>query len=128
LKRGRPGHRFSDRYQTGHKTRTQAGLGIKLLRLFRIVLAVLAIAVGVVLVFIPGPAILFFAVAGGLLAAESLAVARFLDRTELWLRSGWNRLRHFWDKLQLLGKIAVSGIATCAAGGCTYLAYRLMTG
>src|SRR5690242_10487401 len=44
--------------------------------------AVVCLAIGVVLAVMPGPAVLFFALAGGLLAAQSATVARFLDATE----------------------------------------------
>jgi hypothetical protein len=50
-------------------------------------LAVVSLAIGVVLVFIPGPAVLFFALAGALLATQSSWLARQLDRLELWVRS-----------------------------------------
>lgn len=61
-------------------------------------LAVLLTAIGVVLMFIPGPAILFFFLAGALLAEESLPVARGLDWAELRLRAAWNALRRWWSR------------------------------
>jgi hypothetical protein len=51
------------------------------------------VAIGIVLTFIPGPAILFFLFAAALLAAHSLAVARALDRAELATRAAWSKLR-----------------------------------
>lgn len=126
LKRGRPGHRFRNRYETAKKTRKSTDTGFKLSRFLRICAALVMAAIGVVLVFIPGPAILFFLVAGGLLAAESLTIARLLDWTELLFRSGVRRLMRFWERLQLAGKIAMTGLATCGAGGCGYLVYRWM--
>src|SRR6185312_109830 len=89
LKRGKPGHRFRSRYDAGRKARKDAGFGFKLLRLLRLVIALAAVAIGIVLVFIPEPAILFFLLAGSLLAAESLTIARFLDWTEVKLRAGF---------------------------------------
>ncbi len=80
LKRGKPRHRFRTRYDAGRKAKKDAGFGFKLLRLMRFVVALAAAVIGVVLVFIPCPAILFFLLAGSLLAAESLTIARFLDR------------------------------------------------
>jgi hypothetical protein len=51
--------------------------------------AIFSFVVGVVLVFIPGPAILFFAISGALLAAESHAVASAFDKVETVLHRIW---------------------------------------
>ena len=56
--------------------------------------AIVSLAVGVVLAFIPGPAVLFFALAAGLLAAQSAWLAKRLDRAEVGARKLWARLRH----------------------------------
>jgi hypothetical protein len=53
-----------------------------------------AFGVGVVLTVLPGPAVVFFAVAGALAAAESAWVARNLDRAEVAVRKRIARLRH----------------------------------
>jgi hypothetical protein len=45
------------------------------------------------LVFIPGPAILFFLIAGALLAVQSLGVARALDWSELRGRAAVKAMR-----------------------------------
>lgn len=55
--------------------------------------AIVSLGVGVVLVFIPGPAVLFFALAAGLLATQSKWVAAKLDAGEVWARKTWQRLR-----------------------------------
>jgi hypothetical protein len=56
--------------------------------------AIVSLGVGVVLAFIPGPAVLFFALAAGLLAAQSAWLAKKLDRGEVGARRFWARLRH----------------------------------
>jgi hypothetical protein len=56
--------------------------------------ALLALAVGVVLVFIPGPAVVFFAVSAALLASQSRWLAAHLDGAEVRLRSLWDAWRH----------------------------------
>ena len=62
-------------------------------------IALLSFAGGLVLMFIPGPAVLFFALAGALLATQSLWVARRLDQGEVWGRRAvasvrsWRRRR-----------------------------------
>jgi hypothetical protein len=58
-------------------------------------IAVLSFAAGVVLTFIPGPAVLFFALAGALLATQSLWVARRLDQGEVWVRSAFASVRRW---------------------------------
>mgnify|MGYP003577713667 CR=1 FL=1 len=83
LKRLPPGERF----QKHHEKQREAGIP-KWRRVLSLGVAVSALAIGVVLVFIPGPAIVFFAVGGALLASHSLWVARALDWTELKLRAG----------------------------------------
>lgn len=128
LKRGKPGHRFKSRYDAGQKAKKDASFGFKLLRLLRIFIALAAVAVGVVLVFIPGPAVLFFLLAGSLLAAESLTIARFLDLTEVKLRAFWSGCQRLWRRLHLAGKIAITGLAAAGAGGCAYVAYRSVAG
>ena len=55
--------------------------------------AVLAFAIGIVLMFIPGPAIAFFGLAGALIATESAWVARTLDRGEVAARNLATRFR-----------------------------------
>ncbi len=90
LKRSRPGRRFSERYEASRRGADRATV---VQRVLRIVGAAVAIAIGVVLVFIPGPAVLFFAIAGALLASESRGVARALDWSEVKLRAAWSRIR-----------------------------------
>lgn len=60
--------------------------------------ALVLFAIGVVLVFIPGPAVVFFALAGGLLATQSSWVARQLDRFELAAREKLELVRAWWKR------------------------------
>jgi hypothetical protein len=90
LKASKPGKRFQDarhRQREADKTRSA------LVRWLRPIFAVVALAVGVILVFIPGPAFVFIGLSAALFASESQTVARALDRTELWLRRMWSKLR-----------------------------------
>lgn len=90
LKASKPGKRFQDAH---HRQREADKTRSALARWLRPAFAVLALAVGVVLAFIPGPAVVFFALSAALFASESLAIARALDRTEVWLRRVWAKLR-----------------------------------
>ena len=53
--------------------------------------ALLCMAIAVPLMIIPGPAILFWLLAGFLIAGESGTIAKGLDRSELAVRTLWNR-------------------------------------
>jgi hypothetical protein len=124
LRQGRPGRRFQETYD---RTRAEGRAGAA----ERIVLAVIAVvflAIGVVLSVIPGPALPFFFVGGGLLATESRLAARFMDWSEVKVRQvfAWGKRR--WSRLPVPGRIAVSIFATCCSAATAYLGYRLLHG
>ena len=75
LKRLPPGKRF----QTFHREQKKKGVGVKVAYAL---LSILMFAAGVIFAFIPGPAVVFFALCAALLAAQSAWVARLLDRSE----------------------------------------------
>jgi hypothetical protein len=114
LERGAPGRRFRQRY-----AEAQRRLGVPLWhRVLRMVVAGLLVVVGVVFVFMPGPAIIFFALAGALVATESHAVARALDGGEVRVR-GWSRRRlRDWRRGSWLerGLVVAGGVALAALG------------
>ena len=125
LRRGRPGSRFRDRYESARRSKERITV---IGRLVRIGLAMVAFAIGVVLMFIPGPAILFFLIAGALLATESRALALLLDRLEVGFRVvGTAGLRR-WRRLGLAGRMIVvligAAIATAAVVICWRIAFR----
>jgi hypothetical protein len=80
------GHRF----QTVHRRQADAPAWVKPLVLGG---AVLAFGIGIVLAVIPGPAFVFFGLAGALVAIESAWVAKKLDRAEVAARKLIARLR-----------------------------------
>ncbi len=123
----RAGRRFQDRYEAGREARKDARWGRRARRVLRLLVALGAIVVGVFLTVLPGPAILFFFIAGGLLASESWYVARMLDWSEVRLRTGWDWGQRHWGKLPAVGKIVLAGLAACMGAGCAYASYRLMT-
>ena len=85
-----PGKRFQEHYRQHRQS--EAGKS-PVRRVLYAAAGVVALVVGVVLVFIPGPAILFFLIAGGLFATQSLWVARALDGIELWIRGAVKSIR-----------------------------------
>lgn len=86
LKTLEPGKRF----QTLHREQSDRPPAAKA-ALFAAAIA--CFAVGLVFALIPGPAILFFAFGGALLATQSFRVARSLDATELWIRKTLDSIR-----------------------------------
>jgi hypothetical protein len=55
--------------------------------------ALVSFAIGVILAFIPGPAVVFFALTGALIATQSRWAAKQLDRGELKGRELWERFQ-----------------------------------
>ena len=125
LRRGRPGSRFHDRYESARRSKERITV---VGRLVRVGLAVVAFAIGVVLIFIPGPAILLFFITRTLLATESRALALMLDRVELGLRVVVTAALRRWRRLGLAGRIVVvllgAAIAAAALVICWTIAFR----
>jgi hypothetical protein len=61
-------------------------------------LAFVSFAVGVVLAFIPGPAVLFFFLSGALVSTQSRYVAEKLDKLEVWGRKAFASIRAWWRR------------------------------
>ena len=97
-------------------------------RFGRLVIAIIAFAIGLVLIFIPGPAILFFLIAGGLLAAESRHVARFLDWSEVKLRHGLSWLWARWRSFSRPEKMLVALLVAAGGAGGLFVSYRIVLG
>jgi hypothetical protein len=60
-------------------------------RALTILLVLVCVAIGIVLAFIPGPAVVFFALAVALASTQSHWLAHKLDRAELYLRAVWRK-------------------------------------
>ena len=91
LARLEPGRRF----ETFHREQRSKPAAVKVAFF---VAAFACLAAGVVFALIPGPAILFFALGGALLATQSLWVARWLDRGEARVRSTLASVRDWWRR------------------------------
>ena len=92
---GTPGQRFQDRYDRQRRARKTQSWA---LRLIQPILAIILLAIGVVLTFIPGPAIVFYFAGAGLLAGESRPLARALDWSEVKLRKICRWLKQWWKR------------------------------
>jgi len=86
-----------ERFERFHEQQKDAPAWVKPVM---IVSALVSVAVGVVLVLIPGPAFVFFGIAGALLATQSAHVARALDHAEVWGRSLMARARDRWAAMR----------------------------
>ncbi len=86
-----PGERFRNRYRSRAKKRAR---GEKLLgRPLILGLAGLSVLIALPLMVMPGPAVVFWGLAGFLLAGESAWVARSLDWLELKVLERWRDWR-----------------------------------
>jgi hypothetical protein len=121
LQRSRPGRRFQNRYASAQRKRLQTPAWH---HVARVAVAAVMLVAGAIFIFLPGPAILFFAVAGALLAAESLVLAQGLDWTELRLRALRNRAGRRWARLGLAGRVAIVGPGLGAALGALFVIRR----
>src|SRR5687767_11804866 len=82
-----------ERFQTLHREQQDKPPALKATYLG---VAVASFLAGVVFIFIPGPAVLFFAFSGALLATQSSRVARALDVAELRGRKALDPIRARW--------------------------------
>ena len=120
LQRGKPGRRFRTHYDVAHRPGNELSM---VHRILRFVAALVAVLVGIVLTVMPGPAVLFFALAGALLAAESRGVATVLDGTELKLRDAIHWVLRYWGSLGWVGRVVIVFTLTLAALGFFALMY-----
>ena len=86
LQHGEPGRRFEDRW----RGRTPGGRARKLLVIGA---GALVFALGLFFLAAPGPGTVLLVIGAALMAEESRAVARALDRAELLVRAALARLR-----------------------------------
>lgn len=120
---GKPGHRFQDRFDRNQGARPSQSL---LRRLLQPAVAVALILIGIVLTFIPGPAIVFYFAGAGVLAGESRTLARALDWIELKLRKVFRWLKHWWMQASAMAKQAVILLGSFGIIGAGYAAYRII--
>ena len=125
LRRGRPGHRFTDRYERAQESKNRNGT---VTRVILILVAILCVAVGLVLTVMPGPAFFFFILAGGILATESRVVARFMDACEVFVRKVARWTERQWRRLPSSARIALVVIVATSLVVVIFLGYRFLRG
>jgi hypothetical protein len=114
FKLGKPGQRFQSRYRRKRGRIRNVILGWSVMLMG----AVLVVA-GLFFLPAPGPGALILLAGAGLMAQESLAVARLLDRSELRLRYVTASSGNTWTKSSAGRKalLAVAGLVILAALG-----------
>src|SRR5258708_7411636 len=120
LRRSPPRRRFQDHYASAQQERARSPAWRRALR---IGVAFAMMLTGLIFVFIPGPAILFFAVASALFAAEWLGFARGLDWIELRFRVILNWAKRHWRTSGIVARIAVIGFFLAGAAGAVFAAW-----
>jgi len=123
---GTPGRRFEDRYVAARKARRSGDWGHRLTRLLGLAVALVSFGIGVILAFIPGPAIVFFLLTGSLLAAESRSLARLMDWGEVRLRAMGRWGRRHWRQMPAAGRVGIVVFLISLTAASAYLSYCLV--
>ena len=123
LRKGRPGHRFQDRYERhrgGRKGKSWMG------RFLEPGIGVLLLVAGVIFCLIPGPGLPLVLVGATLLAERSRRIARAMDWCELKLRKVLRRAKDWWCQASLGARNAVVVLATFMIAAAGYGAYHFI--
>lgn len=119
---GRPGHRFQDHYDKVARRPNRPWWQ----RALKIVAAVAALAIGLVEIVFPGPAVFFLAVGGALLATESRTAARVMDWADVRVRKVYRFLRDRWRRASRGRRTAVVGLLVCGGVAGAALVYQVI--
>ena len=125
LKSGRPGHRFVERYERAREAEQDNGAGKRVLMIAG---GCVALAIGLVLMVFPGPAVPFFFLAGALLATESRTIARGMDWAEVRGRRIADWVEQRWERLPWPVQIALLILGGTASLAALVLGYRWLQG
>ncbi len=110
FKRDTPGLRFERRYLAARA----AGHG-PVYKTMLFSAGLMLLSAGLVMLVAPGPGILVSVFGATLLAQQSRTLARLLDRSELRLRTTWNRVSSGQGgRTRLLSTLVVAGATLCA--------------
>lgn len=120
---GPPGRRFQEQYRRNHRKKDRGQLHKRVLRWIG---AGVALAVAIVLSVIPGPAIPFYFIAGSLVAADWLWMAKTLDWIEVKARAFAARFKKFWHRRSKPARVALLILGACFSAASTYTFYQLI--
>lgn len=124
FRQSRPGERFQKRHEHSQEARKSQSWFVRVLKPAA---AVVLVAGGIVLCFIPGPGLPLIVIGAGLLADESRTIARALDWTEVRLRRLWSVARQWWQGASRLAKEAVIFAGVLVASAAAYGGYLFFT-
>jgi uncharacterized protein (TIGR02611 family) len=125
FKQSRPGRRFQDhhhRYQRAYRSRSPFR------GLFGIAWGLLVVIGGVIAVPAPGPGWLIILLGLGVIAGESLFLARSMDRVEVNLRRLARLLVGLWTTSLTLVKVLIALTVLAFATAAGYGVYSLIFG
>jgi hypothetical protein len=125
LKKGKPGHRFEDRYERNQEEREDRG---PVLSCLQPALGLMIVAAGLVFCLIPGPGIPLVLLGTMLLAERSRILARLLDWLEVKSRRILHRGKSWWRKSSPFAKNALILLVTGVIAGAGYGAYQIVFG
>ena len=118
FKRDQPGKRFRNQ-------RRRMRNGPRSLMIAQVVLGVILVAGGGVLLFVPGPGLLFIVFGLALIAGLSKRLAGLLDRLEPPVRRVAIAARDRWRALPMIAKVGLGAIAAVCVAAFAYGMYRL---
>jgi hypothetical protein len=123
LKKGRPGHRFQERYERNKKGRADES---SLRRWLQPVLGLILFAAGIFFCIFPGPGLPLLLVGAMLLAERSRRMARTMDWAELKARNGITRIKQWWRDASPVAKNAAIVLSALVIAGAGYGAYQIL--
>src|SRR5262245_6013575 len=112
LRAGEPGRRFQARYERARRAERRRG---KAGRILLILAAIGLLVIAAFLAVFPGPAIPFFILGGGLLAAESRPIARFMDWSEIQFRKLFDWAKRHWRRLPTATRVILIVCGACCS-------------
>jgi hypothetical protein len=121
LKKGRPGHRFQDRYERNKQGRADESA---LSRWIQPVMGVVLFAAGVFFCVFPGPGLPLLLVGAMFLAERSRPMARMLDWSEIKVRMIIRRTKEWWCEASLIARNAVLVFGVLVVAGAGYGAWQ----
>jgi len=118
LWKSRPGRRFQAYYESRH-----AAASNRLGRVLNLALGLLLSATGLFFLPAPGPGMLILLLGAGMIARESLFMARLLDGAEVRGRRLLAAGARLWARSSVLGRTLIALIVVAVGGGLGFLAW-----
>ncbi|HKQ38752.1 MAG TPA: PGPGW domain-containing protein [Verrucomicrobiae bacterium] len=123
LRKGRPGHRFQERYERKQSWRREQSW---MQRFGQPAIGVLILGAGIIFCFIPGPGLPLVVVGGALLAERSRPIARTMDWCELKFRKTMRSVKGWWCHASLAARNAAILLAAFVIASAGYGAYQIL--